>query len=301
MKRNRPARWIVTTLSLLLVVLGLAVPTRALAQTSGPGEDVEGTTPRFVPEKPERTEILEGYSRSEAHLKFEEGTRIRLRDGRFVTLDNDDLTGLQQVLETYPDIGPSRLFSARSEEELAEEKARLERLSGREQADKNLYFSLFFPDTMAADVEAALDALNALEIVEIAYPLPLPAPDPTMHTPDFHPQQGYRESAPDGVHADAANTIPGGRGENVQIIDIERFFVPTHEDLPPVTVYPNGDPSVYTQPFDHGTAVLAQMVGVDNGFGVLGIADQAAAGFVSRAGGDANAIDVATANSSAAT
>jgi serine protease len=250
--------------------------------------------PRFVPHKPEYTEILDGFSRTEAHLKFHQNTRVRLRHGQFVSEGNDDLSGLYAVLNNYPDVVITRLFNARTEQELVAEKERLERRSGREQGDKNLYYRLTYPET--TDAEALINDLNRLTIVEIAYPEPLPGVDPDMHTPDFRAMQGYRTAAPGGIHADAARTIPGGRGENVQIIDIERFFNPTHEDLPMVTVYPNGDPG--DGPFDHGTAVLGQLFGIDNGFGVLGLADQSAAGFVPTAGGRPNAIDIATANSS---
>lgn len=142
-----------------------------------------------------------------------------------------------------------------------------------------------------------LNNLNALDIVEIAYPVPQLGPDP--QSPDFENLQRYRAPAPQGVGVEAANSVPGGSGENVQIIDIERFFDPNHEDLPEVTIYENGDPfAAYTMPFSHGTAVLGQMVGLDNGRGVTGIAPGARAGFVTLAGGRASSIDVAAANSS---
>ena len=93
-------------------------------------------------------------------------------------------------------------------------------------------------------------------------------------------------------------TVPGGRGGNVQVIDLERFFNEDHEDLPTVTTFANGDvDAAFDPPYDHGTAVLGEVFGEDNGFGVLGIADQATPGFVTTAGGRPNAIDIAAANS----
>jgi uncharacterized repeat protein (TIGR01451 family) len=260
---------------------------------------VTGLQPRFVPDKPETTEVLEGFADDRIHVKFGQDTRVRLRDGRFVSLDEaDDLSGLEQVLDGYPEeVTPSRLFDARSEAELDRERMLAERASGREQGDKNLYFRLSFPATSLDQVGALIDALNELDIIELAYPEPAEELDPANGTPDYRPFQGYRVGAPGGINADAARTVPGGRGENVQIIDIERWFNPDHEDLPTVTVYPNGDPlTAFSAPFDHGTAVLGEIFGLDNGFGVLGLADQAAPAFVSRANGTSNAIDVATAN-----
>jgi uncharacterized repeat protein (TIGR01451 family) len=271
------------------------VTTRADFRVTEADQDLE---PRFVPDKPDTTEVLEGFADDRIHVKFRQDTRVRVRDGRFVSLGEDDLSQLEDVLERYPEVVPTRLFDARSEEELDAEKQRVERLSRREQGDKNLYVRLSFPAKPLDEVGRLIDALNALDLVELAYPEPAEELDPDNHTDDYRPFQGYRVGAPGGINADATRSVPGGRGENVQIIDIERWFNPDHEDLPAVTVYDNGDPlTAFAAPFDHGTAVLGQLFGLDNGFGVLGLADLAAPAFVSRADGTNNAIDVATANS----
>ncbi len=258
--------------------------------------------PRFVPDKPTETLFGPYVFHDRAHLKFHEGTRIRLGPDGFEG-DAAVLTPLQLALEDLPALEVERLFHTRSEEELAAEKVALERRSGREQADKNLYYLLRFPEEIGEDGqllgERVVDALNALEFVELASPELLPGDeDPGAHSPDLTGLQGYRRAAPGGIHADAANAVAGGRGEHVQIIDIERFFF-DHEDLPDITVYPHGDPDDYTDPFNHGTAVLGQLFGLDNDFGVLGITDQAHPAFVSEGGNRPNAIDIATANSEA--
>ena len=271
------------------------VTARVDFRVTEPDQDLE---PRFVPVKPATTEVLEGFADDRIHVKFRQDTRVRVREGDFVSFGKDDLSALEALLDGYPEVGPTRLFDKRTEEELDAEKQRVERLSGREQGDKNLYFRLSFPAKPLGEVGALIDALNALDLVELAYPESAEELDPTNHTDDFRPFQGYRVGAPGGINADAARTVDGGRGENVQIIDIERWFNPDHEDLPVVTVYDNGDPlTTFDAPYDHGTAVLGQLFGLDNDFGVLGLADQAAPAFVSRADGVSNAIDVATANS----
>lgn len=256
-----------------------------------------GLQPRVVPVKPERTVLLEGHSREDAHLKIVQGAQVRLRDGRLVSEGQDDVQPLQAVLDRYPQVVPSRLFDALSEEQLDAEKRRLETRSQREQGDKNLWFRLSYPD--GTDVEALLDELNALDLVEIAYPEPLPAPDPA--TPDWRSLQGYRETAPGGIDVDGVADLPGGRGQHIQVIDIEYDFNSAHEDLPAVAYYANGTP---TTPFsnNHGTAVLSQLVAVDNGFGLQGMVDQAAAGFVNQKNTEdgydmPDAIAIATANS----
>ncbi len=281
----------------VLALLGVQLASPAAGQLPPDSSAPPELEPRFVPEKPDSTTVLTGFARDRLEVKFVQGSMIRVRDGQLVTLGNDDLGPLQVVLNAHPDVVPSRVFDARSEEELDAERRRLEAASGRELGDKNLYVELSFPQKEAADLGDLLGDLNALEIVELAYPVSEFELDPTDHTPDFQPFQGYRVAAPGGIHADAARQLPGGRGENVQIIDIERWFNPDHEDLPTVAVYPNGDAqATYDLPFDHGTAVLGQLVGQDNGFGVVGLVDQAQAGFVTRANGTPNAIDVAAAN-----
>ncbi|MFU8840401.1 MAG: S8 family serine peptidase [Nitriliruptoraceae bacterium] len=271
------------------------VMARSDFRVTEPGAALE---PRFEPDKPETTEVLEGFADDRIHVKFSQDTRVRLDDGRFVTLGDDELSALEDLLDAYPEVIPTRLFDVRSEQELDRERLLAERVSGREQGDKNLYFRLSFPSKPLVEVGRLIDELNALDLVELAYPESAEELDPANGTPDYRLFQGYRVGAPGGINAHAARTLPGGRGENVQIIDIERWFNPEHEDLPTFTVYTNGEPlTAFSPPFDHGTAVLGSLFGRDDGSGVLGLADLAAPAFVSRAGGTSNAIDVATANS----
>lgn len=89
-------------------------------------------------------------------------------------------------------------------------------------------------------------------------------------TPDFTPLQGYLGPAPTGIGAAGVWQQPGARGGSVRIIDVEGAWLWAHEDLP--------DPFVdLGQHIDdlgwrnHGTAVVAQMRGSDNGYGVTGI------------------------------
>jgi hypothetical protein len=116
--------------------------------------------------------------------------------------------------------------------------------------------------------------LNALDEVEIAYVEPMPevAEDIDPPTPDYQPNQDYREAAPDGVDADYANSLPGGDGSGIKIIDIEINWQTTHEDIDKalgavIGPYP-GEGQTST---NHGTAVLGEMVAGNNGYGMTGI------------------------------
>lgn len=262
-------------LTVILAVAPLVATTTATASPDRP--DRPGLQERQVPEKPDHATVPEGASHRKLHLKFVEGTDFRLRGVRFVSSDAEAERAVADALAPFPGVHAERLFS-RPEAALARENARVERESGREQADKNLWYRLRLPPRVSA--VAVMDALNALDVVEISYSEPLPAPPPV--TPDYEPDQNYRNPATDGMDVDFARTVPGGRGSNVRVIDIEYSWNTNHEDLSEArdagASVNNGTP---TDPFDnndHGTAVLGELVADDNGTGVTGIADQADVG-----------------------
>lgn len=94
---------------------------------------------------------------------------------------------------------------------------------------------------------------------------------PVPGTPDLSGEQGYLGPAPAGIDALYAWTIPGGRGTNVKVVDIENGWNFGHEDLK------GNDNGVIYGPHsdnDHGTAVLGIFHGDSNPFGVTGIASQ---------------------------
>jgi subtilisin family serine protease len=112
-------------------------------------------------------------------------------------------------------------------------------------------------------------------------------------TPSFESYQGYLGPAPHGIDAPAA-WRRGYRGKGVWFADIEGGWNAAHEDLygeriEHVAGRPINDPSWRA----HGTAVLGEVVGRDNGKGVVGIAPDVERIFTSSIGGIsvADAID----------
>ena len=101
-------------------------------------------------------------------------------------------------------------------------------------------------------------------------------------TPDFTGRQDYLDAAPVGVDAKYGWTVPGGRGAGIKIIDCEWGWRFTHEDL---TQNQMGVVVGSSSSSDnHGTAVLGEISGDRNSFGVVGICPDAivgAASFVS--------------------
>ncbi|KRB95795.1 hypothetical protein ASE11_18540 [Hydrogenophaga sp. Root209] len=124
-----------------------------------------------------------------------------------------------------------------------------------------------------------------------ALALGLPGERPT----DFTKRQGYVGPAPDGIGAHVAWQKPGGRGEGVHVIDIEGGWRFTHSDL----LVSSGGLLAGTQYpevawRDHGTAVLGQIGGDADAYGVSGISPSARLSGVSHGSlGSARAIAAA--------
>jgi hypothetical protein len=115
--------------------------------------------------------------------------------------------------------------------------------------------------------------------VEIAYVEGGPTPPPV--SPNNNPlanKQGYLVPAPAGIDALWAWSVADGTG--VGFVDIERGWTLDHEDLAAANI---SIISGLNQDFTgHGTAVLGEVVGVDNHLGIVGIAPAATTRVVSQ-------------------
>jgi hypothetical protein len=115
--------------------------------------------------------------------------------------------------------------------------------------------------------------------VEIAYVEGGPTPPPV--NPGNNPlayNQGYLGAAPDGIGALWAWGSADGTG--VGFVDLERGWTLDHEDLAAANISViSGLNQDYT---GHGTAVLGEVLGVDNYLGIVGIAPAVTARVVSQ-------------------
>ena len=156
-----------------------------------------------------------------------------------------------------------------------------------------------------------LAGLNSDHAIEVAFlePIAVPAAEgfdaftgavpevsQSSDTPDFSPDQGYLADAPLGVGALAMRAQDGATGTGVTIIDVEGGWLWTHEDLPAAT-HELGSQVDALSWRNHGTAVVSEMRGQDNGFGVTGIVPDcmvgsSGIGAINTAGALAAAVDV---------
>lgn len=244
--------------SLFLVLQASASP--GLAQSSLPREPIH---------KPAHTQVAPYHEPGLVALQLRAGLRVQLAGESLSDLGTGDLSAAQDVLR-----GSARGRWQRThriaDADLDRLRTRAERNLGHALPDPRLEFRVQLDPGL--DESAAIDALNALPIVELAWPVGRPAPPPSA--PDFTSLQGYVEPAPAGIGAKPAWHLPGGTGSPVRVCDIEYEFLATHVDLPPIpTVGPS--PALSGFGTDHATAVLGELFAKADGAGVRGAAHAA--------------------------
>ncbi|THB69161.1 MAG: DUF5011 domain-containing protein [Gammaproteobacteria bacterium] len=267
---------------------------------SGGAFAADNLIPR-IPVNPAKYQVLDGVEYTSITVKFKELTGIRLgSSGLFSKISNPEMpaslnldwTGFDSELINLQSLVASQGLnltksSPFSDEKLAELKKKAEERSGKELADMGLYFKLPIPKGFSTEqIKALVDSLNSFTTVEAAFAKP-PAV-PAAITPDFQDYnpantyyQGYLDAptpgdndAYDGINAKYAWNFSGGRGEGVNIIDVEGGWTTSHEDFP-VLAFSYDTSENSSGWIDHGTAVVGVIAAQDNGFGVTGIANQA--------------------------
>lgn len=99
---------------------------------------------------------------------------------------------------------------------------------------------------------------------------------PPAATPNFTPRQLYLDAAPAGIDAEFAWQQQGGSGAGVKVIDLEWGWRFTHEDLKVNqggVIAGNNSSSLPSE--NHGTAVIGEISGDRNNFGITGICPDA--------------------------
>ena len=240
---------------------------------------------------------LQQYYSQRLQVKFVEGSNVRLDNGCLVDDSGLDLVRVNTAIDQAKALAITPLFK-RDRTTLRAWKARGQARSGMVGPDLSLWFNIRLAGGRA-QVAQLVNALNRCPEVEIAHPVPIPRPAVIIAhredknrdrnslggTPDFTGLQGYLYDTPLGLDAPAAWALPGGRGEGMKFIDVEFGWTEDHEDFAIENLfYVGGSSKPATFYENHGTAVLGEVIGQPNGYGITGFAPQARYGLVSAYG-----------------
>lgn len=233
-----------------------------------------------------------------------------LSDNQFLNSATAEWSSMNSLLEkssTTKAITPAFKQDKRTLESL---RSAASAKAGTELADLTRYFDIELETSLAtADRLTLINELNKLSIVEIAYfpaipKLPIEASissDASVSSaPNWQASQSYLSAAPAGVDAYYAWENPGGKGQNIKVIDIEGNWVEHHEDLRGGATSFHIAGSKIADPtwYHHGTAVLGEIASDSNSSGMTGIAYQVNLGTVSIGSMSiGNAINTAVSNS----
>lgn len=257
--------WINVAISM---AIGMAANQIVFADANQPTNPELQPRPQVI--KAAHTVVDERFRDDVITVKFKDGLTVRLRDGALSDLGTGALDqAAMDVLESVAMGVWERSYSI-NEDTLGEFRDKAQAKLDRVVADLNLQYNFFLPAD--SNIEAVIDALNALDCVEIALPIPVPVQAPLPG--DLEPSQLHLDPATAGVDAEYMWTIAGGDGGSVQIVDLEYSWNFNHQDISPATLLgpqPN-DPFNDT---NHGTAVMGILGAIRNGWGTTGIANQA--------------------------
>jgi hypothetical protein len=243
------------TLTIVLIAANASI---AVAQPEG-----EALEPRQRWAKPARAVVDESHARGIVYVKFADDAPLAMRDARpTARLDRAS----RAAIDALPIAGWRPVYDL-PEDRLDHMRTNAQRTLGRALADMTTEFFAIIDNN--ADAASIVDAFNALDIVELALPMPKPVAPPLP--PDFEPNQGYLITAPTGVGAVHAWAEFGTRGAGVSIADLEYTFNMSHADLPRIQLVgvTPADPGFGP---DHGTAVLGLLAALNNGWGTTGLA-----------------------------
>ena len=195
-------------------------------------------------------------------------------DGRDLSPLNHLIAGASELRRTFP--GPRQRY--------LEKKARGESAAGVTGPDLSLWFDLKVEGGRSR-LASMIGELNSLDLIEIAHPAPICEPAAIFgetgdRSPDFTSMQDYLYDTPVGLDAPSAWAEWGGRGLGMKFIDVELGWVLDHEDFHPRMHFYQGGAPMDPGYYDHGTAVMGEVVGRSDGSGITGFASDARWGVV---------------------
>jgi hypothetical protein len=264
-------------------------------QSSGPG----GGSP---PGNGADTTLRNGPGERELIVIAAPEAGLRARGDGVASAAGADVRALSAVLEKFG--GVMRPLFGVSEEQVRREMVSEAPSAGSPMHDPAGFYRVEAPDESLDELALQLQAqpaiaaayvkpaaelavatvrpgIGGIEIADVRVDAPIndmaPLPEDVPNaTPDHTARQGYLDAAPGGIDARYAWTLAGGRGVNVRVIDLEWGWRFTHEDL---RVNQGGvvagTNSTELNSENHGTAVIGEISGDVNAFGITGICPDA--------------------------
>jgi serine protease len=214
-------------------------------------------------------------------VKFHDYVSLPYEEGAESELEPRGVGSWRQLTERFPGIQLTPLYRDLSPEQLA---GMVELAGQRDRSAKmpnmHTYFTIDCPPGIEPDALAT--TLASWPSVQEAYVEGGPTVPPQVNPIDDPRQvnQGYEDAAPGGINAEFAWAVPGGDGTGIQLVDLEQGWTLNHEDLVSAGIaIISGINQAYP---GHGTAVLGELVAVDNTVGDVGIVTRAGARVVSQ-------------------
>jgi len=184
------------------------------------------------------------------------------------------LAGIATVLEKLGNPKSERLVTAVPAEKILEMERRAAKTDFPPLHSLTQYWRIDLRERNRDEIQQALAQLREAREVEMAEEEMQPMP--AVVTPgddDYNAMQGYQDAAPTGIDARWMWTQPNGEGAGIGVVDIEGGWTVAHEDLTGKTpTLIHGAQSTNPDWYNHGTAVLGEIVASDNTVGVVGTA-----------------------------
>jgi serine protease len=182
------------------------------------------------------------------------------------------LKSLSQVLDSIGSLDSYRLVRAIPAEKILEMEREAAQTKYAPLHSLTQYWRLDLRGHLREDITRILKLLSELPEVDSAWEEPLSTlPAVTPGDDSYNADQGYQDPAPAGIDARWMWTQPNGEGAGIGIVDVEGGWRVTHEDLAgksPTLIHG----VQFASWEDHGTAVLGEIVAIDNTTGVVGSA-----------------------------
>jgi len=210
-------------------------------------------------------------------VKFHPDVQLPYSRDAVTMLAKDADRGWDQLQAAYPGIALAPYFTTLDESTLRAMAQRPSSKGARPRTDFTSYFAIECPPGVVP--EDVAKTLAGWPDVEIAYAEGGPTPPPLDPSDDpRNTSQGYLDPAPVGIDARAMWSLADGSG--VGFVDLEQGWLLNHQDLTAAGIsIISGVNKAY---HSHGTAVLGEVVAVDNTLGGIGIAPGANARVVSQ-------------------